>query len=863
MRMRIRQAISRRTIPIGAILAMAAATVVLTATPALADVANGFNGGGDTITVVSTTFSTTTQYLVQFKPVSACTPGAPVFSGGAIGTVATATSATALPVKVPPAVIVSSGRSTLYNLCIWDLASSGALAAYTPMSYTANIFDLALTPVTGPNGGGNTITGAMKLSGVSIPVPAGAGYPVQFQLVADHPTCESAYASGSGGTVTASNVPGNATDLAMTVPAGTATSALPSTAYNVCVYNGTSAGSVVIADTSTTPARYKINIYGLALSPTVGPSGGANIVTATVSLGTLTTDAAYYTQFQKATTTCTDTVLTTNTANTSATASGPTTLLITVPAGVAGAPADAYKVCVYAGSTGGSKLLAQGGTQYTLTAYGLGLSSYAIGVNAPNPTVIATMSSGSLPTTLAVEFQIQADGICNATYVTAADPPYAATTVNRVSSTRVVITVPAAVIAANNSFAVCIYEGTTGPDNDLVAGTALPYVVADPVGVTSVDVSAGPAQGGTTITVTGTFPATGLLTAEIGGEPLTIIARTPTSFTATVPAHTAGTFPITVTTVAGTMISQVAFTYSNGINVTPQTAPSLPAQTLIDVRGIGFSSLVFSDMTGTNQNGSGAHVYLVKGSYAPTALTSSATGKTNGQVAECITVGVVSDTELVCSLYLGGKSTGYARSLAGCTFTASAATLTTCTVPATAADVGFYITATSGGTGGGTVLAGATISAVSGATVTLSRAQPSTGGALAGAGVTLNSSRAVADVTAGTTTVGGVTVATLTSTTTASTSAAPFSTADIGHGVSGASIPPGTTVTAVAAGVATLSSALTGTAPTSVRLYVPTFNGASNGTYTITVVSTGAVAPTSYSASIISSGSTFTVAEYR
>jgi hypothetical protein len=870
--MRTRKAISRRTIPIGAILAMAGATLVLTATPALAaSVTNGFNGGGDTVTVAGTSLDTATLYLVQFQTASCASSGLPSYTTGVIGTVATAADATTLPVKVPAAVKVTTGRFTLYNLCIWDLAdTSNPLATYTATTYTANIFDLVLDANmdTGPNGGGNTITATVRApsgsSAVTV-IPPSAGYPIQFQPTpAPSASCALTYSTANGPTVTASNPTTSVgSGLSMTVPTAGAlpanipnvTATAPSADYNLCVYSGTSATSALIAGTDNGVLKpYTVNVYSLTpLTPASGPAGGGNTIVATVTKGRLTTLATYYTQFQKSSA-CTDTVIATGgVGDATATATAPTTLSIPVPAGVTGAPSDTYKVCVYSASTVGSKLLAQSLAQYTLAAYGLSLSNYAVGAGTLNGTVTATMNGGALPLTPAVEFLASSSGTCLGTYQTPGSgvAPYAAATVSQVSSTKVAITVPDAVTAATASFAVCIYSSTNTTSGLLIAGTALPYVVASAVAIGSVDVSAGPAQGGTAIKVFGTFPTSGL-TASIAGQALTITALTTTYFTATVPAHAAGIFPITVTTAAGTIINPtVTFTYSNGINVTPQTAPSMPVQTVIDVRGVGFSSLDFSETGGILQNGSGAHVYLVKGSYSPTALTSTPTGKTNGQIAECVSVRVVSDTELVCSFYLGGRPAGYTRTVTGCGFTAATA-VTTCAI--TASDVGLYVTAT--GTGSGAVPDGTTITGGTGTTATLSRAAT---GVLTAASVTLSTAR---DVTvSGNFSVSGVT---LTST---STTTPVFTSADLGKVVSvtgsGAAVPAGTTITGVTtAGVVTLSNAVTGTA-TAVHLYSPTYNGATTGTYTITVVSSGAVAPTTYTASIISSGSTFTVADYR
>jgi hypothetical protein len=847
--------------------------LVVTAAPALAvDQLNGFNGGGDTVTVTGTI--PTGTYYVEFQTGSACDAG-PRYGATPVSVAATAVANT-LDVRVPPAVKIATGRSLLYHICLWDISALGGALIDGTSTYTANIFDLVLdTGMTaGPNNGGNVITAKTFLPGGSVVsvLPPSAGYPAQFQVEAGSSACAPTYVAGNGPTVTASNLSSSAgSTLSLTVPTGGSgafpttvpkvTAATPNADYNVCVYNGTATGSVLIAGTDNgSLAPYRVSIFSLnPLVQATGPSGGGNTVVATMpTIGLV--PGTYYTQFQVGTA-CADTAAAASTRDTTATAT--TTLSIPVPAGVDGSPNDAYRICVYAGTAlSPGSLLAQS-TAYAIAAYGLTLSAYATGQNSTNVTVTATLSGGTLSATSSVQFYVAAS--CAATYTT---PASSGTTgpfdgvLTLISPTKAAIAVPATVTANKLSYTVCIYTGTGNGSSGLIAAAAIPYIVGTTVAITATDVNAGSSQGGMSITLTGTFPASPApLTVTIGGLEATVTARTgTTAITVTVPAHTPGTFPIVVTTAAGPVInSSITFTYSYGVSVTPQSAPSLPVPTVVDVRGVGFLSLLFTDTTGTVQTNSGAHVYLVLGKYDPALATGSTTAKKNGQVAECVGVRVVSDTELVCTFYLGGNPAGYVRTFggAGCNFAGTSTSLTiTATCPVTAADIGSYISF-SGGTlsAGGTaitVAAGTTITAVSGTTATLSRATAGTG-TLTGATAVLTTIRTVSGfTTAGTTLTSG------------STAASVFTTADQGKVIVGAGFPDGTTITAVnGTGVATLSNAVTGTPPTSGSLYMPNYNGATDGVYTLTVVNTGALAPTTYSASVISSGSTFTVAAYR
>jgi hypothetical protein len=119
--------------------------------------------------------------------------------------------------------------------------------------------------------------------------------------------------------------------------------------------------------------------------------------------------------------------------------------------------------------------------------------------------------------------------------------------------------------------------------------------------------------------------------------------------------------------------------------------------------------------------------------------------------------------------------------------------------------------------------------------------------------MTLNSNRVINDAA---TTSGNNTLGTST--------ASGFNAGDVGRSISGAGLPNGTRILSVNAGVPTLSNAATASAP-SPTLTLHSGVPIPNGTYTVTVVSNGTVGAqllSGYTQSIISSGSTFTVADY-
>ncbi|WP_067503325.1 IPT/TIG domain-containing protein [Actinoplanes sp. TFC3] len=300
--------------------------------------------------------------------------------------------------------------------------------------------------------------------------------------------------------------------------------------------------------------------------------------------------------------------------------------------------------------------------------------SAASGPSAGTNTLTAVTTTAAFTmTTPGVEFQYVGTGAaaaCSATYaapaavaVSTANPPVQtagilavpAGNVKKLSTSKLAITVPASVALATNSatppvtqttakYNVCVYTGTTTGTSTLVSNAA--YTIAAAPTVTAVNPVSGPSLGGQTITVTGTnFPTTGL-TASLGGTALTgiSVASDGTYFTATTPAHSAGTnFSLTVNTPGGTVNKTNYYAFQNGISASPNFAPATATAVDVDVTGTGFLGYDFT--AGATKS----KVYLVDGAYNP---ADSSGNKTNGPVAECTGVLVVSDGELICTLNL-------------------------------------------------------------------------------------------------------------------------------------------------------------------------------------------------------------------
>jgi hypothetical protein len=491
-------------------------------------------------------------------------------------------------------------------------------------------------------------------------------------------------------------------------------------------------------------------------------------------------------------------------------------------------------------------------------------------ITATTPTYTTTTPPVLAPTFFAgtaVEFQVAATSTatCATTYATAVPPSSStggiialpAVNLTIISANRLGITIPTGFFANTSTSAppkynICAYNGTTST-SALIAQTATTgqYAIGVQATISSVVPSAGSAQGGTTITVNGlNFPTTSsAITATVGGLPLlNITAVSPTSFTAVTPPHAAGltALPLSVTTAGGTATKPSAFTFSNGITVSPSTGPNTRAGgTPIDLQGLGFSALTFAS-TG-NPDDTNAHIYLVRGAYDSTL---SGQKKAAGEAVECGNVLVVSDTELVCTMNLAvsldtnvsGTTAMTLHTVTGTT-TATSTTLTVTVGALTAADVGQRVS-------GPGIVDGTTITSQTGTAAVLSLATGTTG------------------VGTGTVTIGaGTAAATVTSGSTALTAVSPALTAaDVGRAITGTGIAAGATIVSQTGTAAVLSapgtSAATGSSST---VTIGTVAPVPVGTYTVTVVNSGAgnlQADPNFTQSIISSGSTFTVSDY-
>jgi len=343
------------------------------------------------------------------------------------------------------------------------------------------------TPDSGPVGGGNTV--AVVLSGYVATFPTTATVGARLQTGTG--------ACAAFGTASATNLAAtvsriDANTVNVTIPSGV----VLGTVYRICIY-GVTTGTPLTGTVAVGQDDYTIVADAPVLSPVTGPAGGLNTITATGTGPYLTGSTAAAAVFSTAT--CAATYPTIDATHIAATTTRTDSVAtITVPAGAV-AP-NAYYVCVYRAVTSGSLLVGQGSAVYTPGAPEVDLS-VATGPNAGGNTVTATSAAFS-------DLGVTVPGVnfsttdCSATYENtgaAADLAGAATR----SGTTISFVVPVGVLAPSE-YNVCLYAGSTDETSMLLAVSSEKYTVALPDITTSPNV--GPTATAKTITVTGAVP---------------------------------------------------------------------------------------------------------------------------------------------------------------------------------------------------------------------------------------------------------------------------------------------------------------------------------------------------------------------
>jgi hypothetical protein len=478
----------------------------------------------------------------------------------------------------------------------------------------------------------------------------------------------------SGGAITAAgdSLSAHVTTPPLPVLASAAT-------YRPCLY-ATTAGNATAFSTDTfgtVPAITPVNVA--TLSPTAGQAADRVTLTASSAIYTL---GAYSTEFVSTQTTCPATYTTPSVSGTAivvgTTAKTSTSVLtVTVPTLAVGTP---YLVCSYVAALAGSSALAVrsnvtfasfGSTLPTVTLNPTGGSSGTashVTLSVPLASPVFTGTPEVLLTRNSCPYVRPADAALGA--VTFLEP-YAAT-VTKISTTKLALTIPTAVIVGGSDVTtpwnVCTYLSTS-PNAALITAPAL-FSVAPVLDVTTalfagLSTGSGPAQGLSQITIsglTGIPTATGaVLTASLGGSPINITTvNSSTSFTGTTSAHAAGAVNLTVTTAAGSKTTTgTPYSFTYGITLDPNTSPSTVSPVL-DITGAGFGPLTFGDVvTATALASDHAYVLLTNNAWNAQGFGSATNAMITASppTSACNTVLPISDTEIICTLDLANKIT--------------------------------------------------------------------------------------------------------------------------------------------------------------------------------------------------------------
>jgi hypothetical protein len=302
-------------------------------------------------------------------------------------------------------------------------------------------------------------------------------------------TCPQAFPTGAGNIPAATTKTSDGT-ATITVPAGV----LAPTTYRVCVYNGTLSTSAIAGNAAgfiATPAAPTV-------SPSAGPGGGGNQITLTASTGYLAGGAALTALFSTAACTPTFGTPAAGSAVPVAKNASNTVATVTVPGSVT-AP-NAYNVCVYAGTGVDSPLIGVGAGPYAVIPPMVTLNPSS-GMAGSGGMITATSTVNFLNgvMTPAAVFAPVSTG-CLTSYPTGSGLP--AGGVTRIADNQLSLMVPPGVTGPG-AYNVCFYSGT-GPTNMLIGVTGTPYTLSFPPVTLSARV--GPTGGLNTITASSNAP---------------------------------------------------------------------------------------------------------------------------------------------------------------------------------------------------------------------------------------------------------------------------------------------------------------------------------------------------------------------
>ncbi|MEU4163757.1 hypothetical protein [Actinoplanes sp. NPDC026670] len=496
------------------------------------------------------------------------------------------------------------------------------------------------------------------------------GYGVRF--VTSTGTCPTDYDDSGTGVV---EVAGALEDLSASVSWILTPALTAGTTYKPCFYQGTGANAAAATDTLASSGTTTVTAVNFGV-PSATTGQAAEKVTLT-SPSAAWSASTYASQFVSGVTACPNTytaasssVLVAATVKTST-----SVLTITVPTVVVG---TSYLICTYAGTTAGTSALNGRGTT-SFTAFDKTLPAVTVKPNAGSSsqenTVTVSAPTGSTAFTGTPDAIVSRNS-CPNTRPLAANlgnttflEPYEAV-LTKISNAKVAVTIPADVVLVNGGdvatpWNICIYASSTAA-SALVSAPGI-YNVAANLEVSGAqfavgsgaagNTAAGPAQGGSAITVSGLegIPtATGaLITASLGGSAIeNIVVKSTSTFTGTTTSHAAGAVDLKVTTAAGSdSTANQPYTYNYGITVTPNTAANT-ANPVLDITGAGFDALSFENVAASAVPTAGKSLVLLTDNTWNAQSFTNLTAYAVKPISYCNTVLPISDTEIICTLSL-------------------------------------------------------------------------------------------------------------------------------------------------------------------------------------------------------------------
>ncbi|MGH7019824.1 MAG: IPT/TIG domain-containing protein [Brevundimonas sp.] len=510
---------------------------------------SGPTGGGRTVIITGTGFS------------AAPATGAVKF--GATNATYTINSNTQITATSP------ANSAGVYDITVTTSGGTSATSAADQFTYVAAPTVTSISPTSGPSMGGTsvTITGTnfSGVTAVTFGATAASGFTVNSatQITATAPAGSAGTVDvrvTAGGGTSATSVADQFTYLAAPTVTSISPSSGPSTGGTSVTISGTNlSGVTAVTFGATAASDFTVN-SATQITATAPAGSGTVDVRVTTAGGTSATSAADQFTYLPAPTV-------TSISPTSGPSTGGTSVIIT-GTNFSGVTAVTF------GGTAASSLTYNGPTQITATAPagtgtvdvrvttggGTSATSAADQFTYDGAPTVTSISPTSGPSTGGTSVTITGTNLSGATAVTFGATAASGFTVN--SATQITATAP-----AGSAGTVDVRVTTAGGTSATSVADQFTYVGAPTV--TSISPTAGPATGGTTVTLTGTN-FTGATSVAFGATAATgFTVNSATQITATAPAGT-GTVDIRVTTAGGTSATSVAdqFTYVGAPSLT-------------------------------------------------------------------------------------------------------------------------------------------------------------------------------------------------------------------------------------------------------------------------------------------------------